>query len=288
MCPDSTPTTIPRQGRRPPGRRGRRESVAPGGRTLRLGSRQDYRFDCWRILRVGKLRGQRFEARFVGIEAADLLDRLPGVVQHTSFDCDGGAKQAAFDPPPSHPHLEALPLLRGSVGLQHGAIECKLRTHPRIGRCPWSGTALFLLVVQFVVFGGQFVLFGGGRDVVDVDLLVLGAPVLVGVIKTADRTLLDGAARTAVAVFARGLALVLGGRVRAEVAVALTGRRRAAGVGPWSETAQAVARSRPAAGRRAPGGDRPAVDRKSRQAVEGRPARAPRADAPRSRQGAGL
>jgi hypothetical protein len=99
---------------------GRRDSVASGGRTLRLESRRDCRFDCWGILRAGKLRGQLLEARFAGIEVADLLDRLAGVVQHASFDRGGGATEAAFDPPPTHPHLEALPLLRGSMGLQHG------------------------------------------------------------------------------------------------------------------------------------------------------------------------
>ena len=175
-------------------------------------------FDGTGILDFGELRGQLFEARFVRIETANLLDRLPGIVQHPGFDGGRGTKQTAFDPPPPHPHLEALPLLRSSVGLQHGEEGCKLRVGCQAERL------FLLLVVHFVVFCGD-------GDVVDVDFLVLDAPVLVGIVETADRTLLDGAAWTAVAVLALRLALVLWRRVRTEVAVALTGRR-SAGLSP--------------------------------------------------------
>ena len=67
-----------------------------------------------------ELRGQLFEARVVRIETANLLDRLPGIVQHPGFDGGRSTKQTAFDPALPHPQLEALPLLRTSVGLQHG------------------------------------------------------------------------------------------------------------------------------------------------------------------------
>ena len=99
-----------------------------------------FRFDWLGIFCVGKLPDQLFQARFGRIETTDLLDRFPGIVQHTGFDSDRRAQQTAFDPPPPHPQLEALPLLRGSVGLQHGARECKLRAQQALSS-GWRGSA---------------------------------------------------------------------------------------------------------------------------------------------------
>ena len=70
--------------------------------------------------------------------------------------------------------------------------------------------------------------FRARRDVVDVFVGLLVAPVLVVLVEAADRALLDRALRAAIAVLARRLALVLRRRVRPEVAAAraATARRR--------------------------------------------------------------
>jgi hypothetical protein len=72
---------------------------------------------------------------------------------------------------------------------------------------------LVLILALFVVFCGR-------GDVVDVELLVLCAPILVRVVEPAYRTFFDRTPRAAVAVLARGFALVLGRRVRPEIPVA--------------------------------------------------------------------
>ena len=108
-----------------------------------------------------------------------------------------------------------------------------------------AARTLILIVVLLVVLGGGCdvidvylsVVLGCGCDVIDVHVLVCGTPVLVCIVEPADRTLLDRAARSAVAVLARWLALVLGWGVRAEVAVAPS-RDGASDVGPRREAAR--------------------------------------------------
>jgi len=117
------------------------------------------------------------------------------------------------------------------MGLQHGGVDAN------IGLSREPAQPLVLVFVQFTLGDDvQFVLFRGGRDVVDLGVLILGAPILVCVVKTTDWALFDGAAGTTVAILARRLALVFGGRIRAEVAVARAWGRGATSVGPWRKT----------------------------------------------------
>jgi hypothetical protein len=96
-------------------------------------------------------------------------------------------------------------------------------------------SAHFLLVVV----PGVVVLLRALGDIVDLGIVVcLVAPVFVVLIKTADRTLLDGASGTTISILARRFALVLRGRIRTEVAIPC--RRWTAGaVRPWRPSAGA-------------------------------------------------
>lgn len=166
------------------------------------------------------------------IEALDFFERLAGVLQNPRVDGNGSAKDAAIDPLSPHPDLEALPLLARSVRLKHARIHA----NSGLGRSPVQGRLILVVALVLALVVAFVVVFCRRGDVIDVDVLVLRAPILVRVVESAYRTFLDRTPRAAVAVLTRGFALVLGRRVRAEITAARGGCPT--GVGPGGEAAR--------------------------------------------------
>src|SRR5688572_5539753 len=102
-----------------------------------------------------------------------------------------------------------------------------------------AGTLVLIAFDRLVLFDRGVVFFRRRGDVVRVDVLVGRAPVFIRVVETSHRALLDRALGSAIAVLARGLALVFRWRVGAEIAVpGPAGCAGAAGVGAGREAAR--------------------------------------------------